>query len=260
MGSWGLGLYDIDMTMDLRDDFRSVCRAPWDGEALLAWATHAYPMAADPTDDDHTDVRLALADLFWTYGIEHADTMDVARQIHADGTDVAKKRELGMSERDLLRRGRLLAKLEAKWSLPNPTPRPRRIMTQGKAFTFQEGDCLVYPTSKGRLRNPYVSPAREAEYDRIHAWSQDGWGAAIVLAHHRQFDIFACHVIALLASSAPTRPDSEPSSDSAPSIRRHRSRWIRPTPSDPPGAAYSRSRCRRRTAYACGSRSSEGCQ
>jgi hypothetical protein len=207
MGSWGTGLFDNDMTMDLRDDFRSVCRAPWDGEALLTWATDAYPMAADPTDDDHTDVRLALADLFWTYGIEHADTMGVARRIVADGTDVAKKRELGMGERDLARRSRLLARLATKWSVPNPTPRPRRIMTQGEAFTFHEGDCLVYPTSKGRLRNPYVSPAHEAEYDRIHPWSHDGWGAAIVLARRRQFDIFACHVIALLAASAPTKPD-----------------------------------------------------
>jgi hypothetical protein len=48
----------------LRDGFKGVVRAPWDGERLLSWATSTYPGLIDPTDDEYTDLHLVLADLF----------------------------------------------------------------------------------------------------------------------------------------------------------------------------------------------------
>ena len=74
MGTWGVGLYQCDDAADLRVDVREVVRAPWDGDRLLAWALDAYPELTDPRHDGHTDLRLALADVFWSYGIEQAES------------------------------------------------------------------------------------------------------------------------------------------------------------------------------------------
>jgi hypothetical protein len=206
MGSWGTGLYANDIASDMRDDFQTVRRAPWDGDGLRAWASDDYPMIDDPADDDHTDALLVLADLFWTHGIEHPATLGGARRIIDDGSDLARKRELGMTERDLARRARLLTTLASKWAAPNPRPRDRHILTSAEPFLFEEGGVLAYPTSKGVPRNPYVSPAHEADHERRFGWRHDGWGAAIVIARRRQHDVFAWYAMALLAASAPARP------------------------------------------------------
>ena len=97
MGTWGTGLYSSDVALDLRDDFAQVVHAPWDGDRLRAWAKSAYPALDDPADDEHSDVSLVLADLFWRYGIEHPATVAAAEEIIASGADLAAKRGLGMS-------------------------------------------------------------------------------------------------------------------------------------------------------------------
>jgi hypothetical protein len=101
MGTWGVGLYQCDDAADLRVDVREVVRAPWDGDRLLAWALDTYPELVDPRQDGHTDLRLALADVFWSYGIEQPEIRDAALAIVANGTDLDAKRKLGMSDRDL---------------------------------------------------------------------------------------------------------------------------------------------------------------
>src|SRR5262249_25162874 len=134
MGTWGTGLYANDTAADLRDDFKDVVRAPWDGERLLAWALERYPGANDPADEDYSSLRLALADLFWLYGIHHPPTMETALRIVAEGSDLAMMRTLGMSERDLKQRARVLGELATKWQMPNPRPRPRHTLLRPEPF------------------------------------------------------------------------------------------------------------------------------
>ena len=198
MGTWGVGLYQCDDAADLRVDVREVVRAPWDGDRLLAWALDAYPELTDPRHDGHTDLRLALADVFWSYGVEQAEIRDAALAIVANGTDLESKRRLGMSDRDLARRAVVLDELAAKWRSPNPKPRDRRMLKEPQPFLLQSGDCLTYPTSQGRVRNPYVPPAREAGFYKNFPWERDATAAAIVLACVHRYETFARYLVALL--------------------------------------------------------------
>jgi hypothetical protein len=88
MGTWGVRLYDNDDAADLRDDFKEAVRANWEGARLLQWAIDEFPAAADPGRDGYTDLRLALADLFWLFGIEHPGVRDEALRLIAAGTDL----------------------------------------------------------------------------------------------------------------------------------------------------------------------------
>src|SRR5512133_1291996 len=196
MGTWGIGLYDNDDALDLREDFKAVVRAPWDGGRLLRWALYAFTAAADPGDSAYSDLRLALADLFWLYGIMHSDVRDEALRLVSSGADIETKRALGMSDRDLARRARALQRLSEKWSAANAKPRRRRIHEQPERFVLDVGDCFAYPTAMGRVRNPYVSPAREQWFYGRYPWKQDGWAAAIVLARNHRFETFARYLVA----------------------------------------------------------------
>jgi hypothetical protein len=205
VGAWGVGLYAHDTAADLRDDFKDVARAPWDGARLLTWALERYPSASSPADEDYTVVRLVLADLFWLYAIDHPPTMEAARRIIAEGHDLAAMRALGMSERDLKRRAGMLDALEARWQTPNPNPRPRRILAQPEPFVLEVGECLTYPLRDGKPYNPYVGPTREVRFYG-GPWTPDGWGAACVLARWHQYDVFARYLTAVLRYDTPTKP------------------------------------------------------
>jgi hypothetical protein len=191
VGTWGTGLYDNDDASDLRDDFKEMVRAPWDGDRLLGWARVQFP-------EEGTDVPLALADLFWTYGIDHAGVREDGLRIVADGVDLDAKRALGLDDRGLARRAKLLDSLAEKLQTPNPKPRARRMLAGPEPFVLEEGACLVYPTSQGRVRNPYVSPRKEESFYALHPGAPDGWAAAVVLARKHRFETFARYLIAIL--------------------------------------------------------------
>jgi hypothetical protein len=208
MGTWGVGPYSNDTAADLRDEFKGVIRAPWDGDKLHAWALANYPSAADTNDDEFSDLRLVLADLFWTYGIEHPPTIESAQRIIADGTDLAAKRALGMGERDLRKRANVLDGLADKLRTDNPKPRARRILTKPERFVLEVGDCLLYPTSQGHIRNPYVGPRMEERFVAAHRWDADGWGAALVLMRYYRYGVFARYVIAFSGTILRPSPGS----------------------------------------------------
>jgi len=206
MGTWGVGLYQCDDASDLRDDFHEVVRAPWDGDRLLEWALDNYPEARRSRADGYADLRLALADLFWTYGVEHHNVLQAGLSLIETGRDLESKRRLGMSERDLKKRAAVLEQLAAKWRTGNPKPRPRRILHEPEPFLLMPGDCFTYPTSGGRSRNPYVSPAREEAFYKAYPWERDGCAAAIVLSVLHRFDVFARYLVAILRYGAAEDP------------------------------------------------------
>ncbi len=207
MGTWGTGLYSNDTVADLRDDFRDIVRVPWDAEQLLRWVLDKYEDGSNAGSEDYTDIRLGIADLFWRYGIEHPETFEIARRIVDEDTDITVKRALGMSERDVKRRGEVLRKLAEKWSTPNLNPRSRKILKNPQSFVLETGDCLLAPTSKGHTINPYFKPAEWEEcYVLTRQWVADGWATAIVLAQLYQHEIFARYLVANLWTDGEKKP------------------------------------------------------
>jgi hypothetical protein len=138
--------------------------------------------------------------------IDHPPTLETTLRIVAEGTDLAMKRALRMREPNLQQRARVLERLAAKWRTPNPKPRARRVLTKPEPFVLEVGDCLAYPLSKGELRNPYVSPREEERFYASYDWKKDSWGASIVLARYRRYDVFARYLVAELGTDLATRP------------------------------------------------------
>jgi hypothetical protein len=206
MGTWGTALFSNDATSDIRDDFQAIVRAPWDGARLVDYLLAKFPAGADPTDEDYTDVNLAIADLLWQYGIRHPPAFKRAERIVDDGDDIEVKRLLGMAEAELNKRRKILEELREKWKSPNPRPRLRRMLIAPEPFLFEAGDCLFYPTSRGAIANPYVGSKSRGAYEALYKWQQDGWGTAIVLRTFRRHDVFARYLVAILDYAERDKP------------------------------------------------------
>ncbi len=204
MGSWGIGLWANDAAQDLRALLGELIRLPLDEGALIGALLDELPAARDPADEDYPDLWLALADLFHAYGLAHPDVEARIHDVVEDGRDVEIKRALGMSENDLAKRGKALAQLAAKWSVPNPKPRRRRMLSAPEPLLFEAGDCVIFPTMKGNAANVALSTSRLTT-----EFVTDGFGAFAVLGNARRHGYLACYRVARLHLACPAPPTIE---------------------------------------------------
>jgi hypothetical protein len=194
MGTWSVTLYGNDAAADIRGDVKDLLRAPLDEAGIIAALTESYPSLANPRDEEHSDLWLVVADQFHSYGIAAPVALATAAAIIDSGLDLDTKRRLGMGERDLGKRAKLLTELRAKWSRPHPKPFKRTVQAKPDAWVFDVGDAVAFPISKrGGTINPYFA---KAENDP--AWSHVGFGAMVVLARGHRYGIFAWYGVARL--------------------------------------------------------------
>jgi hypothetical protein len=118
------------------------------------------------------------------------------------GLDLTTKRSLGMHERDVAKRGKLLHDLRAKWARPHPKPIKRKVQAKPDAFVFEIGDCVAYPIStSGSTINPYFTRAEDDP-----RWKPAGFGAMAVLGRGHRHRIFAWYAVARLSLRSAGRP------------------------------------------------------
>lgn len=201
MGCWSVKLYGNDDSSDLRDTFKDLKRIPEDAAALVARIAALNPEMRDPDDEAYCDLWLALMDQLHLHGLDDPETAARARSIIESGADIAMKRALEMSEKDLVKRQAELDMLLATWSKPHSKPRARNVLKAPEAHPFVVGQVIAYPTSRGRPGNPY-HPTLESE----HGWRHDGWGAFVVLAQGHVSEWFAWMAIARLNLHGPDLP------------------------------------------------------
>lgn len=200
MGTWSVALYGNDTSLDVRGDIRELFRTPIDADAVVDALAKKYPAFTDKNDEEYADVWLALADQFHAYGISNPKVLSTARSIVDTGLDLKIKRALGMDERDLVKRERLLHDLRAKWAKPNPKPVKRTIKSKPDAFIFEVGDCATFPmTEADAAINPYFTKLDPR-------WEPDAYGALAVLARGHHLNVFAWYAVARLSLRTAKRP------------------------------------------------------
>jgi hypothetical protein len=124
MGSWGTGLYSSDFALDLRQLIGAVARLPFEPDRLLEILCETEPAAAGQADDpDHSVFWLTVADQFAKRGIDCRTARERALAMVDDGTDLALMARLGMAEKDLAKRRKMLAELRGTGSVPGPAPK-----------------------------------------------------------------------------------------------------------------------------------------
>jgi hypothetical protein len=157
MGSWGTGLYSSDFARDLRPLIAAVARLPFEPDRLIEILCETEPTAAERTDDpDHSIFWLTLADQFAKRRIDCRTARERALAIIDDGTDLAIMTQLGMAEKDLAKRRKMLSELRDRLAAPVPE-KPRVVLKAPQPLLMQPGEALAYPMSSGHCINPYLA-------------------------------------------------------------------------------------------------------
>jgi hypothetical protein len=187
MGSWGTRLYSSDFAQDLRALIGALARLPFAPDRIIEILCEIEPAAAERTDDpDHSIFWLTVADQFAMRGIDCRTARERALEIMDGGTDLAMMARLGMAEKDLAKRRKMLAELRERLAAP-VAKKPRAVLKAPQPLLLHPGEALAYPMTSGQCINPYFP-----NKDRMRpVWRQDSWGACVIIECGRAFDFLA---------------------------------------------------------------------
>lgn len=200
MGSWGTGLYQNDTAADVKMVFGDLSRRPIDTDTLVSRVFEKFDCGKDPACEDDFDIWLALADLLHQYALVHPSTMTRARRMISEGEDMAMKRELGMSPRDLEKRGKVLAETLERWSVPHPKPKKRKAPSAPEPFLLDVGEVWTFPSMQHAAR-----PFHEKDVD-LSLFAPDGWGVFAVADRWHAMEHRACYLFVLALPEGRDRP------------------------------------------------------
>ena len=194
MGYFGAGLYSSDFAMDLRATVGAVARLPIDERRIVEILSDVEPTAAnDPNDEEHTIFWLVIADQFAKRGLVDDAVQAKALTIIDSDADITMLRRLGMKEADLRKRRKILVELRTRILAVRPNKR-RPVLKGPQPLLMETGDVLVYPTCNGKNINPYY-PAKQSNVyytrDGPIPWTQNSWGAIVIIDCGRAFDYLA---------------------------------------------------------------------
>lgn len=200
MGTYGIGIYQNDLAMDLKGDVAGMMRLPFEVERIVELLYRSLGELQDPDDEQHTDAVFVLADQLHRFGLTHQPTLDRFDAIVASGRDLDMKAQLGLDEKGLAKRRATVAALREKLTTPHPKPAKRKIITKQQPLLFETGDVLAYPCRREKPINPHMSA------ECRDAFEPDGWMAAIVTAAGHSFDLLAWYSIASVLQTWTTKP------------------------------------------------------
>jgi hypothetical protein len=204
MGAWGIGLYSSDFALDLRESVKAIARLPFAPDELLdCLCTTERSAASDPGDPDHTVFWLTVTDQFAKRGIYCERARDRALAIIADGSDLAVMAALGMDDKSLVKRRKMLEVLCGRITGRVETKKSRHVLKRPQKLLLTVGEVLIYPTCRGEPINPHAVGKKWAW---VEAWRQDGWGAFSVAERGLMFDFLAWYRPLVITEPLPSEP------------------------------------------------------
>jgi hypothetical protein len=158
--------------------------------------------ANNPNDQDHTTFWLVAADQLARRGVFCERVREKALGIIDSGSDIAMLSRLGMKPRDVKKRQRMLDDLGRHLTAASQVVKPRTVLKKPQPFLMETGEVFVFPTSGGECINSYFSSK-----EKIPGWSQNGWGAVIIVERGRAFDFLAWYRPLLISYARTNKPD-----------------------------------------------------
>jgi hypothetical protein len=209
VGVWATGLYAGDFALDLRSMIGAVAKLPFESERMLSVLCEAEPAAANREDDpDHTTFWLVVADQFAKRGIENKRVRETALMIIDSNSDLTMLERLGMRAEDLRKRSKVLKQVRDRIVAPTLRVKPRKVMSKPQQLLMNCGDVFVYPTFRGRCRNPYfVDPNKDKMGTASMPWQLDSWAAMVIIDAGLAFDFLAWYRPLILLSAMKEKPD-----------------------------------------------------
>jgi hypothetical protein len=167
MGSWGVGLYQNDVGLDVQGTYRDCRKMGFRGGALAAIVREGAGIGDSPEGEDEIVGYLALADLLWKDGALPAAMRDTALRLIADQlqrprlpsdpppTLPSPSRGEGIllqrweDARDRKKQAALLAALAKRLASPQPAKAAPAKPPYVEQCDFGIGEIIAYPHPAG---------------------------------------------------------------------------------------------------------------
>lgn len=147
MGAWGVGLYQDDVTCDIKDDYLNRLKVGYSNIEATQEVID-YNMDCIEDEEEGPLFWMALADVQWRYGRLLPEIKEDALKCIREGTDLERWKE---NPRQYEKRKLVLQELEERLNSPQP---PEKKLTKLKIHKaeWEIGDVLLYQIHNGELR------------------------------------------------------------------------------------------------------------
>jgi len=145
MGSWGVGLYQNDVGLDVRGTYRDGRKMGFRGDELAAIVLDGAAIGASPAGEDEIIGYLALADLLWKDGMLPAEMRETALRLTAAPVLL----ESWEDARDRRKQAALLTSLAKRLAAPQPAAPAPGKPPYIEQCDFGIGEIIAYPHPAG---------------------------------------------------------------------------------------------------------------
>ena len=146
MGAWGVGIYQDDVTCDIKEDYLNRLRVGYSNiEATQELID--YNMDSIEDEEEGPLFWMALADVQWRYGRLLPEIKEEALKCIKSGTDLERWKE---NPKQYEKRKFVLKELEERLNSPQP-PEKKLTKLLIKKANWKVGDVLLYQIKNGEL-------------------------------------------------------------------------------------------------------------
>lgn len=160
MGTWGKGVLEEDLALDVYGDFLERYNDGADPRKLHKQILEAYAQAL--STPEFPSVWLGIAKAQWECGCLAPEMLRKVRTIVAEGSDLSR-----WQEEDRQSRKRVLDRFLSRVSAPNPKPKGR-VKKRSRKAVFQPGACLAVETYRGGYGAAIVLKVTPDRTDPLH--------------------------------------------------------------------------------------------
>jgi hypothetical protein len=146
MGSWGVGLYQNDVGLDVQGTYRDCRKMGFRGGELAAIVREGAGICDSPEGEDEIVGYLALADLLWKDGALPAAMRDTALRL-IEAPSLVEQFE---DARDRKKQAALLAALAKRLASPQPAKAAPGKPPYIEQCDFGIGEIIAYPHPAGQ--------------------------------------------------------------------------------------------------------------
>lgn len=139
MGAWGPGLYQDDVTCDIKEEYVNWLKIGKTNEEAMAEMIVRNEDCIEDVEEGPL-FWFALADTQWKYGRLHPDVKEIAIEYIKSGVDLERWKE---NKKMYPKRKKVLSDLEKKLSSPQPPEKKVSKLVLDKA-AWEVGDVLLY--------------------------------------------------------------------------------------------------------------------
>jgi hypothetical protein len=165
MGTWGTSISANDTFAAVYDRFFDYYNNNWEIDLIIEQLIKENQETLE-IEWDADNFWFALAQALWECKALDIDTYNKIKEIIDTGHDLKVWKELDASERDLVKRKKVLDKFLKQISAPKSKAKARKkIIIKIVEPIFEKGDCLIFKMENGNYGGAIVYEAeKEGEY------------------------------------------------------------------------------------------------